>query len=169
MSIKNVFKSTLPHNTFLFKNGKAAVFINGRYETDDYEEIYQLNAEIQAKIPYIYVDPNDASIDSSFQDEVREEMLGAMERVKARRAAAEAGTIVDPKSDKPFDSGSSAGKVDDLVNTGNTPISTENKTEDKSTGSNPSNSVAQILASRSAQNTASTLGNANTSTSGTGS
>lgn len=95
MAIKNVFKSTIPQNTFLFKNGKAAVFIHGRYETDDADEITQLNAEIRGGIPYIYIDPQDASIDSSLQDEIRQAQIQAMEAVYKKRREAESGTIVD--------------------------------------------------------------------------
>ena len=64
MSIKYVFKNTIPSCSFIFKNGKQAAFIAGKYLTDIESEIKEFMAEIAAKHPYIFIDQNEVTVDT---------------------------------------------------------------------------------------------------------
>lgn len=77
MTIKRVFKNTMPGTQYLFKNGKAAQFVAGRYETADEVEIAELEAEIHGGIPHIYVDAADTTVDTGEQDYVRDAQVAA--------------------------------------------------------------------------------------------
>lgn len=56
-----VFKSSLLSCTFIFKSGKVASFINGRYITSDEQEIIEITKEIKSGHPHIYVDQDELS------------------------------------------------------------------------------------------------------------
>ena len=68
MSLKSVYKSSLPNIQYLFKNGKSAAFIGGAYYTDVESEIKELDEEVKNRHPIIYVDPAQAQIDSADLD-----------------------------------------------------------------------------------------------------
>lgn len=59
MSEATLFKSAIPSMTYLFKNGKAATFVQGRFSTAIKAEIDELNAEIEAGNQYIFFDKNE--------------------------------------------------------------------------------------------------------------
>lgn len=80
MTIKRVFKNTMPGTQYLFANGKSAQFVDGRYETDVATEILELDLEIQNGIPHIYVDPADSTIDTGMIDYIREAQIAAVKR-----------------------------------------------------------------------------------------
>ena len=48
-----VFRSSIPSSRYVFKNGKVAPFIGGKYTTDIAHEIAELDAEILQKHPNI--------------------------------------------------------------------------------------------------------------------
>jgi len=77
MTIKRVFKNTMPGTQYLFKNGKSAVFTNGRYETDIDWEIAELDEEIRQGIPHIYIDPKDTTVDTGQIDFIRQRQIEA--------------------------------------------------------------------------------------------
>jgi hypothetical protein len=68
MSIKAVFKSSLPNIQYLFKNGKSAAFIGGAYYTDVESEIKELQDEVTNRHPIIFIDPAQSQIDSADLD-----------------------------------------------------------------------------------------------------
>jgi hypothetical protein len=86
MSVKKVFKSTIEHNNYLFKNGKTAIFTGGRYITDDATEIAELISEIgteegKSKHPFFFTDPADSEIDTTLQDRIQEAQAAAVAQV----------------------------------------------------------------------------------------
>jgi hypothetical protein len=70
MTISAIFKSTFPSMNYVFKNGMTAVFIGGKYVTDNLELAHELMQEVKeigktkSKHPYIYVDEEEMEIDS---------------------------------------------------------------------------------------------------------
>ena len=83
MSIQKVFKSRLTNSTYLFKNGKAAVFSEGRFLTGVPVEIQELMGEIgeigqfHSNHPSIYVDENEVELDTTLQDAIKEAQAAA--------------------------------------------------------------------------------------------
>lgn len=94
MSIKRVFKNTERSSSFIFKNGKSAVFTQGEYYTDDENEIAELEAEIKAGHTYIYIDENKKEVDVSKLDPLHEIRAAAIEEYKKSLLAA-----TDPEND----------------------------------------------------------------------
>lgn len=90
MTIKRVFKNTMPNTQYMFKNGKSAQFVGGRYETDNAVEIFELDSEIQDGIPHLYIDPADSQVDTGMQDYVREAQIAATKRAIVEYEAAKA-------------------------------------------------------------------------------
>lgn len=70
MSTLRVFKATLPSVNYIFKNGKPAIFVQGVYTTDVVSEIEELDAEIAARHPHIFIDAAMREIDSSAVDPI---------------------------------------------------------------------------------------------------
>lgn len=68
MTTLRVFKSTLPSVNFIFGNGKPAIFQQGVYRTNVEWEIVELEKEIAAGHPHIYIDQNEREIDSEMVD-----------------------------------------------------------------------------------------------------
>lgn len=92
--LKALYLCTLPFCRFSFKDGKEAIFMNGQYLTDNREEMYQLEAEIEAGHPHIYVDAAKRTVDVAFRDPVEAIKKQAIEEYLARQRAA-----VDPTND----------------------------------------------------------------------
>lgn len=96
MTISAIFKSALPSFSFFYKNGMTAVFINGRYVTDDEALIAELAAEIGAvgkgksRHPYIYVDESEYEIDSEALTPIQIIKLQAKEEARAELLAEQA-------------------------------------------------------------------------------
>lgn len=76
MSTLRVFKSTIPSVNFIFPNGKPAIFQQGRYYTDNTEDIATLDKEIKDGHPHIYIDNEEMTIES--------EMLNPVNAMKAK-------------------------------------------------------------------------------------
>lgn len=68
MTTLRVFKSTFPSINYIFKNGKAAIFQQGVFRTDVEWEIKELEAEVAASHPHIFIDENEREIDSEMVD-----------------------------------------------------------------------------------------------------
>jgi hypothetical protein len=66
----SVFKATLPSVNYIFKNGKPAIFVSGRYTTSVEAEIKELNEEVAAGHPHISIDPNEREISSELVDPI---------------------------------------------------------------------------------------------------
>lgn len=99
MTIKRVFKSTIPNISFIFKSGKSAPFLSGSYATDSKVEIDELMTEIEVEgygkssQPHLYVDLTEREIDSEAlspleiikkkaREEVKAEIMAAMDKNK---------------------------------------------------------------------------------------
>lgn len=63
-TILRVFKCSLPSTNYVFKNGKPAVFQNNRFCTANPAEIAELQAEIDAGHPHLYIDQNEVEIEA---------------------------------------------------------------------------------------------------------
>lgn len=63
-----VFKSTIPSVNYLFKNGKPAIFVAGRYTTKVAHEVTELEEEIASGHPHLYVDKAELQIDEKHLD-----------------------------------------------------------------------------------------------------
>ena len=94
MSIAKVFKATLPSINYIFRNGKPAIFVHGKFATAIESEIAELNEEIAAGHPHIFVDPNEAEIDSNALSPI--EALTAQIRAQL---VAEMAAATDPAND----------------------------------------------------------------------
>lgn len=96
MTISAIFKSPLPSFSYHYKNGMTAVFINGRYVTDDTALITELAAEVGAvgknksRHPYIYVDEDECEIDSEALTPIQIIKLQAKEEARAELLAEQA-------------------------------------------------------------------------------
>ena len=63
-----VFKSTMGSSNYVFKDGSFAAFVSGKFYTDNDEYIAELQAEVAAKHPNIYVDADESEIDAVMVD-----------------------------------------------------------------------------------------------------
>lgn len=63
-----LFKCAIPSCKYLFANGTAAYFTDGRYATQDEKEIEELEAEIKARHPHIYIDANEKETEAAILD-----------------------------------------------------------------------------------------------------
>jgi len=80
MATLSLFKCRIPSCQYFFSDGSRADFISGRYATADEYKIAELNKEIKAGHPHIYIDSKEAEVDA--------EQLDPLEVIK-RKAIAE--------------------------------------------------------------------------------
>ena len=59
MTDAKLYKATLPSINYIFKNGKPAIFVRGRFSTNIRAEIAELDAEIAAGHPHLFVDKDE--------------------------------------------------------------------------------------------------------------
>jgi hypothetical protein len=95
MAILKVFKSHIPSVNYIFKNGKPAIFVSGKFATGIQSEIDELEAEIAAGHPHIYVDAAEKEIDSEKVDP----MIGLREKIIAEYLEKQAAAAGDPTRD----------------------------------------------------------------------
>ncbi len=62
--MKHAFYNSLGNCSYVFKNGKAAPFFSGMYATDIQEEIDELNAEIAAGHPYLFINKDALTVET---------------------------------------------------------------------------------------------------------
>lgn len=81
----NVYYNSLVNCQFIFKDGKVANFLGGRYLTNTPKEVEELDAEVALGHPHIYVKSEELTIDTTFVDpmdaireKVRKEVLAEM-------------------------------------------------------------------------------------------
>lgn len=103
MAIKE-FSSIFPSCKYCFKDGTEAIFMNGRYRTDNEEYIEELMNEIKKGHPHIF-NPRDVDtlVDdplATFKQRMRAELLA---EIKAQEAAS-----TDPTNDRGGDPTASA-------------------------------------------------------------
>lgn len=93
MTISAVFKSPMPSFTYIYKNGMTAVFISGRYTTDNEALVKELFEEVgevgktKSRHPYIYVDEDEQEIDSEALSPIELIKLQAKEEARAELLA----------------------------------------------------------------------------------
>lgn len=94
MTIRAIFKSRIPNIQYIFKSGKSAPFLGGRYTTDVDTEIDELMAEIvdvgvdKSRHPHIYVDEAESEIDSEAETPIQAIRRKAVEEYIASQAVA---------------------------------------------------------------------------------
>lgn len=84
----HVFHTCLPSCTYVFKNGKPAHFIQQKYHTDVAWEIAELNEEIQARHPHIFIKPDEVTIDARHLDPMqalRDKIIAEYEAEQAKK------------------------------------------------------------------------------------
>ena len=90
MAIKKKFKCRIPNTNFVLSNGKNIPFTGGVYITDDPVDISELMREIvyegsdKSKHPHLYVDLEDAAVDTTMEDEINAAMFKAKQEVLAK-------------------------------------------------------------------------------------
>lgn len=107
MAIQKIFKSSLPSFKYFFRNGVAAIFMNGRFSTDNKQLEEEMMEEIgevgrsKSRNPYIYVDEAEPELDTEAltpleliklqaKEEARKELLAEMAVQSARALNASA-------------------------------------------------------------------------------
>lgn len=107
MAIQKIFRSSMPSFKFFFKNGVAAIFMNGKYTTDNKDLEDELFSEVGAvgrsksKNPFIYIDENEPELDTEAltpleliklqaKEEARRELLAEMATQTSRALDAKA-------------------------------------------------------------------------------
>jgi hypothetical protein len=104
---KKLYKATLPSINYIFKNGKPAIFVRGKFATDIAAEVEELDNEIALGHPHIFIDPNEAEqapgdtdllagLRLKLEAEIRAEMAAASLISNDRGTAAP--TILKPAS-----------------------------------------------------------------------
>lgn len=101
MAIQRIFKSTLPSFRFFSTQGIAAIFINGRFTTDNKKVEEELMAEVgevgqtKSRHTFIFIDEDEKELDTealsplellklSLKEEARAELLAEMKAQTAR-------------------------------------------------------------------------------------
>ena len=95
MATKNRFFSRIPSCKYIFKNGKEAAFVGGIFDTDIPQEVAELEAEVAAGHPQIFIDPDQFVIDTAQIDPLAEIKRKAIEEYLAAQKAAS-----DPANDR---------------------------------------------------------------------
>lgn len=85
----NVFKNTLGNASFVTSKGKVLHFLNGEHITDVAVDIEELQAEVAAGHPHIYIDKERETVDGNaksamdmLKETLRAELLREMEAAK---------------------------------------------------------------------------------------
>lgn len=80
-----LYKSTIPSINYIFKNGKPAIFVNGRFATDVESEIAELDKEIKERHPLIFIDSAEVEVSSvkvdpiaAMREQIRAELVAEM-------------------------------------------------------------------------------------------
>jgi hypothetical protein len=79
----------------MFKNGKAAPFVDGKYATDIESEIEELDEEVAAGHPTFYIDDKEKELDTNVSDPMEAIRAKVIAEYLANQARAE-----DPTNDR---------------------------------------------------------------------
>ena len=99
--VLKLFKSSLASCQYHMKSGKTLHFKNGKYATDQEDEIAELEAEVKARHPHIFVDSGEASItELAYRDPLAGIKARAIEEYLASQGAQgkDMGTSETPKN-----------------------------------------------------------------------
>lgn len=91
---KRLYWATMPFLNYVFKKGKMAVFKHHRYATDNPVEIAELDEEIAAGHPQIYVKEDQKYLTAEMEDPMKALRAKFFAEFQAQQAA-----FVDPKND----------------------------------------------------------------------
>jgi len=83
MAILKIFKNRILNCAYHFKDGTQASFLNGKFATDVKARIEELMNEVETNHPHIYIDPNEAEVDSEALSPMEVIRKEAYERAKA--------------------------------------------------------------------------------------
>lgn len=86
--VATIFKATLPSINYVFKNGKPAIFVSGKFITSVPAEVAELKAEIEAGHPHIYIDAKEAEIAAAAIDPMAGLRAQIEAEIMAKMAAA---------------------------------------------------------------------------------
>lgn len=86
--VATIFKATLPSINYVFKNGKPAIFVSGKFITAIPAEVAELKAEIEAGHPHIYIDAKEAEIAAAAIDPMAGLRAQIEAEIMAKMAAA---------------------------------------------------------------------------------
>lgn len=87
-AVATIFKATLPSINYVFKNGKPAIFVFGKFVTAVKAEVDELKAEVEAGHPHIYIDKEEAEIAASAIDPMAGLRAQIEAEIMAKMAAA---------------------------------------------------------------------------------
>jgi hypothetical protein len=83
--LAQIFKARIPSVNYIFKNGKPAIFVSGKFATTNKSEIDELTEEVAAGHPHIYIDAEEATMDAdlispidALRDKIRAELMAEM-------------------------------------------------------------------------------------------
>jgi hypothetical protein len=93
-STVNLFFSVIPSCQYVFKSGKIASFVSGRYSTHIASEVEELNAEIAAGHPHLFVKKGEEKVLVADLDPVSALRKKFFAEFQAAQAAA-----IDPEND----------------------------------------------------------------------
>lgn len=94
-----LFKSHIPSIKYLFKNGKEAIFREGKFSTNIQNEIEELTEEVAQNHPHIYIDDSDSSAEYSTEDPLaalKERLRKEIQAEQLKDKLADAGTSQQP-------------------------------------------------------------------------
>lgn len=102
MTVKNVFKCRMPSMNYVFSNGKYAQFIEGVFMTDIENEVQELEKESKSGHPFIYIDQDEKTFDTSLQDKmniaVATAKLNVLREYEANKAESNLPTVSNTAS-----------------------------------------------------------------------
>lgn len=93
--VKNLFFSTFPSCSYVFRNGKPAHFIGGKYSTAIESEIKELEEEIAAGHPHLYINEQQRTISAADEDPIEQIKKKAIAEYLAAQK-----TAVNPEADR---------------------------------------------------------------------
>lgn len=88
MSMAKIYKATLPSINYVFRNGKPAIFVQGKYATTVETEITELDDEIAKGHPHLYVDAAESEIDADAVNPLSALRAKIEAEIRAQMAAA---------------------------------------------------------------------------------
>jgi hypothetical protein len=88
MSLARIYKAHLPSVNYVFTNGKPAIFVAGKFATTVASEIEELDREIAAGHPHIYIDENEREVPAETIDPIAALRAQIEAEIRATMAAA---------------------------------------------------------------------------------
>lgn len=90
MPIAKLYKATIPSINYIFRNGKPAIFVRGKFATDIASEIAELDEEIANAHPYLFVDTDEPTAETATGDLIAGLRATLEAEIRAEMAAASA-------------------------------------------------------------------------------